>query len=639
MVQERPVRVERRLSAILAADVAGYSRLMHRDEEATHAKLTGLLAEAVHPAIAEHGGRIVKNTGDGFLAEFPSAVEAVRAAMDFQARIHELAVGEPKDSSIAFRVGINIGDVIVEPHDIFGDGVNIAARLEGIAEPGGICISSAAYDQVRGRVGVEFADKGERMVKNIARPVHVYALGPDEVLSDIPASSEPPRATRRRGLRIVWLATSLFAALVLAFGIWTVRRPTQNGAGTAPRLSLVVLPFPNLSGDASQDYLADVITDELTTRLSRFPGSFVIAHSTALIYRGKPVDVRQIGKDLVVRYALEGSVQPNRDQIRVNAQLIETETGSHLWADQFDEDRANLLQMQDDIVARLARAVGVKMAAEAGRRVRARETNPDAEDLAWRCWAATIRGADLTPKEWDAGFRLCEQALQVDSRNVLALCLLSGKFSLRVLALGSADPQADIRRADELASLALQIEPDFYAAHAARGAVLLAEARYREAIDVYQRVLLLAPSYVPAYSGLAAAHNYLGEPEQAISYVDKAMRLSPYDPATRAFYSDKFVAYGILQDWEQALVWERRAEAARDSPFNGFASAALLALASRDAEARATMQRYLAGSNAPVRTIAQWQRVRFPATVDNARYLAWRQNFVEGLRKAGMPEG
>src|SRR6201981_2931559 len=239
MEREQPVRVERRLSAILAADVAGYSQLMHDDEEGTHAKLTVVLTDAVHPAIAEHGGRIVKNTGDGFLAEFASAVEAVRAAVQFQTRIKELTIDEVEDSRIAFRVGINIGDVIVEPHDIFGDDVNIAARLEGIAEPGGICISSSAYDQVRGKVAVEFADLGDQRLKNIDRPVRVYAIG-----------------SSANGHQCSPLAYS------------------------APHLSIVVLPFANIGGDPEQEYFVDGVTESLTTDLSRISGSLVICANT-----------------------------------------------------------------------------------------------------------------------------------------------------------------------------------------------------------------------------------------------------------------------------------------------------------------------------------------------------------------------
>jgi TolB-like protein/class 3 adenylate cyclase len=301
MVQERPVRIERRLAAILAADVAGYSRLMHSDEEATHAKVTALLADGVRPAIAEHGGRVVKNTGDGFLAEFPSAVEAVRAAVQFQTRIKELTLTETEDRCVAFRVGVNIGDVIVEPHDIFGDGVNIAARLESIAQPGGICISSSAYDQVRGKVGVEFADLGEQNLKNISLPVRAYAV----------VSKRAGGATRAGG------GTP---------GRHSVRRP-----------SIVVLPFANLGGDPEQDYFVDGITESLTTDLSRINGSFVIARNTAFTFKGKAMDVQKLGRELNVRYVLEGSVQRGGNRLRVNVQLIDVETGNHIWAERFDK--------------------------------------------------------------------------------------------------------------------------------------------------------------------------------------------------------------------------------------------------------------------------------------------------------------
>src|SRR5713226_7668144 len=263
MVQEPRGRVERRLSAILAADVAGYSRLMHNDEEATHAKLTALLADAVEPAIAEHGGRIVKNTGDGCLAEFSSAVEAVRAALLFQTRVKELTIGDGEDTRIAFRVGVNIGDVIVEPHDIFGDGVNVAARLEGIAEPGGICISSSAYDQVRGKVAASFSDQGERSLKNIDRPVRAYTVVQD-------GKGRKAETTR------------------------AAASPTS----VPPRLSIVVLPFANIGGDPEQEYFVDGVTENLTTDLSRISGSFVIARNTAFTYKGKHIDVKQIGRDL-----------------------------------------------------------------------------------------------------------------------------------------------------------------------------------------------------------------------------------------------------------------------------------------------------------------------------------------------------
>lgn len=288
-------RVERRLAAVVAADVAGYSRLMHDDEEATHAKLAALLADGVVPAITEHGGRIVKNTGDGFLAEFPSAVEAVRAALQFQTCVNELTIGEIEDKRIAFRVGVNIGDVIVEAHDIFGDGVNIAARLESIAEPGGVCISSFAYDQVRGKVEVEFVDLGEQTLKNIDRPVRIYA----SKLKGGAISAPAPEAEKPLPL--------------------------------PDKPSIAVLPFDNMSDDPEQEYFTDGMVEDIITALSRFKSLFVIARNSSFTYKGKAVEIKQVGRELGVRYVLEGSVRKTGDKVRISGQLIEAATGANLW--------------------------------------------------------------------------------------------------------------------------------------------------------------------------------------------------------------------------------------------------------------------------------------------------------------------
>src|SRR3979411_142848 len=320
MPQEPPNRVKRRLSAILAADVAGYSRLMHNDEEATHAKLTALLEGGVAPAIAEHGGRIVKNTGDGFLAEFPSAVEAVRAAMQFQARVHELTTGDAEDRRIAFRVGVNTGDVIVETHDIFGDGVNIAARLEGIAEPGGICISSAAYDQVLGKIMVEFADMGEQRLKNIERPVRVF-----RVMDCVGAERQGP-------------------ALAIP------NKPY-----------LAVMPFQNLSADPEQEYFADGVVEDITMALSRFHWLFVIARNSSFTYKGRAIDVKQVGRELGVRYVLEGSVRKAGNRIRIAGQLIDAQTGAHLWADRFEGALEDMFDLQDHVTASVVSAITPKL--------------------------------------------------------------------------------------------------------------------------------------------------------------------------------------------------------------------------------------------------------------------------------------
>src|SRR5271166_5489058 len=296
--------VERRLAAILAADVAGYSRLMGADEEGTLERLKAHRRQLVDPKIKEHRGRIVKTTGDGMLVEFPSVVDAVRCAAEIQRAMVDRNPETPEDQRITFRIGVNLGDIIVDGDDIYGDGVNIAARLEALAEPGGVCISRVVRDQIRDKLPYPFEDMGEQSVKNIARPVRVYALRP-EAVAELPAWSAPPAAS-------------------------TSQTPA------APRLSIVVLPFANLSNDPEQQYFADGITEDLTTDLSRLTGMFVISRNTAFTYRKKPVDTKQIGRELCVRHVLEGSIRRSGNQVRVNAQLIDAETDAHLWAERFD---------------------------------------------------------------------------------------------------------------------------------------------------------------------------------------------------------------------------------------------------------------------------------------------------------------
>jgi TolB-like protein/class 3 adenylate cyclase len=426
MVQERPVRVERRLSAILAADVAGYSRLMHNDEEATHAKLAALLTDAVAPAIAEHGGRVVKNTGDGFLAEFPSAVQAVRAAAQFQTRIKELTVGDAEDRRIALRVGVNIGDVIVEPHDIFGDGVNIAARLEGIAEPGGICISSSTFDQVRGKVGIEFADLGEQNLKNIDRPVRAYALVRDE------------------------------------FSLPTKGSSTTPSPPSVPHLSIVVLPFANISGDPEQEYFVDGVTESLTTDLSRISGALVIACNTAFTFKGKAIDVKKLGRELNVRYVLEGSMQRGGNRLRVNVQLIDAETGNHLWAERFDKPVADLFDMQDEIVSRLANTLDAHLIAAEARRVES-SLHPDSLDLVFQGRGWFNKG--LIPDYMARARGFFEKAVALDPENVEAMVGLARVDTMTGAALMTDDWSALLASAEATLTKALSLAPNHAVAH------------------------------------------------------------------------------------------------------------------------------------------------------------------------------
>ena len=313
------MNLTRRLAAILAADVAGYSRLMGTDEEGTHARLKAHLRELVEPKIKEHRGHTVKNTGDGFLAEFASVVDAVRCAVEIQRGMADREPDVPQERRIRFRIGINLGDVMVEEHDIFGDGVNVAARLESLAEPGGICISRMVRGNVRDKLDYSFEDLGEQSVKNIARPVRVYRVR--DRAGELPGTTVPP-------------ATSISQTI------------------SAPRLSIVVLRFTNLSNNPEQQYFADGITEDLTTDLSRLAGMFVISRNTAFTYRNKPVDTKQIGRELGVRYVLEGSVRRSGNRVRVNAQLIDAATDAHLWTERFDRDTADLFALQDEMLSR-----------------------------------------------------------------------------------------------------------------------------------------------------------------------------------------------------------------------------------------------------------------------------------------------
>ena len=392
----------RRLAAILAADVAGYSRLMGADEQGTLTRLKAIRSELIDPQVAVHHGRIVKTTGDGLLVEFASTVDALRCASQVQAQMTERNAAVVPEGRIEWRIGIHQGDIVVEDGDIFGDGVNIAARLESLAQPGGVCVSARVQEDVAGKIDLRFEDLGEQQLKNIARPVHVYAIGPTAAAStSLDASPAEPAGARRFGSRQrAVIAAALVAAVGIASAVWwawpqrnmpAAAVPSPQSAA-APRLSFVVLPFENLSRDPDQEYFADGITDDLTTDLSRISGSFVIARNTAFTYKGKAVDVKQIGRELGVHYVIEGSVRRAGEQVQANVQLIDAESGAHLWADRFDTDRRDLAEAQGQITGRLARSLNVELARDVDRRIeQEREVSPDARDLVMRGWAQWYR--------------------------------------------------------------------------------------------------------------------------------------------------------------------------------------------------------------------------------------------------------
>jgi len=593
MEQEQPGRIGRRLAAIVAADVAGYSRLMGLDEEATHARFTALLKDAIEPAIAEHGGRIVKSTGDGFLAEFPSAVEAVRAAMQFQTRIKELTTTEVEDRRIVFRVGVNIGDVIVEPHDIFGDGVNIAARLEGIAEAGGICVSSSAYEQVRGKVAVEFTDLGEQTLKNIARPIRAYAVG-------VNANTDralPPLTS-------------------------------------APHLSIVVLPFVNIGGDPEQDYFVDGVTESLTTDLSRINGAFVIARNTAFTFKGKPVDVKRLGRELNVRYVLEGSVQRGGKRLRVNVQLVDAETGNHLWAERFDKPVADLFDMQDEIVSRLANSLDVELVAAEARRAE-RSPHPDAMDLVFQGSSWYNKGP--TPDCMAQAHRFYEKAIALDPENIEAMVGLARVEAVLGAGVMTDDYSARFAAAEATLTKVLSLAPNHASAHVTLGFVQIFTKRAAQGIAECEQSLMLDRNLARAHALIGQAKFLLGRGAETEPHINEAFRLSPRDTLAPRWMVWVGLAKAQLGADAEAVIWMRRGlDANRNYSVAYFAIAAVLARLGELDEARATVQVGLALD--PTFTIRRF-RDAINARSDVPTFLAWRDRVIEGMRMAGVPEG
>jgi TolB-like protein/class 3 adenylate cyclase len=418
----------RKIAAILVADVVGYSRLAGADEERTLARLRSLRSDLIDPAIAAHHGRVVKRTGDGIIIEFRSVVDAVRCAIEVQSGMVERNAGVPEDRRIEFRIGVHLGDVVEEADgDLMGDGVNIAARLEAIAEPGGVCLSDDAWRQVRDRVNEPFIDLGERALKNLARPMRVYALSPS-----------PAAATRAPSVAAV-----------------EKREP--------PRLSLVVLPFANIGGDSSHEHFVDGVSESLTTDLSRIRGAFVIARNTAFTYKGKPIDVKAIGRELNVRYVLEGSVQRSGNRMRVNVQLIAAETGNHLWAERFDKPLADLFDMQDEIVARLAGALNAQLLAAEARRAE-QAPNPDSMDLYFQGMAWLNKGT--TPDNVAQARNFFHRALTVDPDNVDALIGSAVADVRKGANLFVTDPMAAFAAAEAKLTKAVSLVPDHARGHA-----------------------------------------------------------------------------------------------------------------------------------------------------------------------------
>ena len=480
-------RTERRLAAILAADVAGYSRLMSHDEEGTLQRLKAHLGELVEPHIAAHRGRIVKRTGDGLLVDFASAVEAVRCAVAIQAGMNDRNRGAPDEARIEFRIGINLGDIIIEDGDIFGDGVNIAARLEALADPGGIFVSRAVRDSVRDKLGIELEDLGEKPVKNIARPVRVFRVG------------------RANG----------------------GRRPAAPSVPDKP--SIAVLPFANMSGDAEQEYFSDGISEDLITDLSKVQALFVIARNSSFTYKGRSVKVQEIGQELGVRFVLEGSIRKAGNRVRITAQLVDAKTGGHLWADRFDRELTDIFATQDEVVHKIVEALAVKLSRVEEQDLKKGGGTKNLE--AYECW---LRARQLLGKgtaESIAEARaLHRRALELDPNFSaphvgLAFAAVSDYVNAWV-----SDPNAALEEGERWARRALELDDRQPGGYVAMGNVRVWQRRYEEALAALRRSVELDPNYAQGHGVLGMALMYAGQHREALDALAVAMRLDPHYP-------------------------------------------------------------------------------------------------------------
>jgi TolB-like protein/class 3 adenylate cyclase/tetratricopeptide (TPR) repeat protein len=597
----------RRLAAILAADVTGYSRLMGADEEGTHEQLQAHRRELIEPKISEHRGRIVKTTGDGMLVEFPSVVDAVRCAAELQRAVIDREAGIPEDRRIKFRIGINLGDIIVEDGDIFGDGVNVAARLEALSDPGGLCISRVVHDQIRDKLAYAFEDLGEQRVKNIARPVRVYALRPDEVAA-LPAPSAPVAAP--------------------------ISRPT-----VVPHLSIVVLPFTNLGKDPEQQYFADGITEDLTTDLSRIADMFVISRNTAFTYKGKFIDAKQVGRELGVRYLLEGSVRRSGQQIRVNAQLVDAETGAHLWAERLDRDMGDLFRLQNEITGQIARELQFELAVADAGRLTAR---PDVLDYILRGRAAWWKSTYGT--NYAEALDLFEHALALDPRAVEAQIWLALMLISRVLDSSHGyfhhdTPNVDLQRADELVAQALAVSPNSAWAHYVQGQVLRAQSRFEDAAIEYETARTFDRNLANAYAWLGRCKLLIGSVDEVILPTEYAIRLSPRDRNLAPWYWQIGAVYLLKARTGEAVPWFEKARSAHAGLHNihaslaagyalkGESQRALVALK----EARRLSDRYSSIARLKAAPGQLWLNAPKLYALAETTYFA-------GLRLAGMPD-
>jgi TolB-like protein/class 3 adenylate cyclase/Tfp pilus assembly protein PilF len=623
-----PERVERRLAAILAADMVGYSRLMEVDEVGTIARQKAHREHLIDPAIADHGGRIVKTTGDGMLIEFASVVDAIQCAARIQRAMAAREADEPEERRIQYRVGINLGDIVIDEDDILGDGVNVAARLEGLAEPGDICISGTAYDAAKAGTEVGFEYLGEQQVKNISEPIRTY-----RVLLDAPAGTMPTRPARRLMPAMAAAAMLLLAVVGMAWWQpWVARveaaRPANMAFPLPKEPSIAVLPFDNLSGDKTQDYLADGLSENIISALSKAPGMFVIARNSSSTYKGRAVKVQKVAEELGVRYVLEGGVQRSNDRIRVTAKLIDAVKGRQLWSERYDRKLTDLFAVQDDITLRIVAALEVRLAEGEQSRLRFGRGTHSIE-----AWASTTQGWALfrtLSKENNArAQQLLAKATRLDPSFGWAWTVLAATHWGDARNGWSASRAESFRKSIELANKSIALDADIPYTYSLLGLLHLLERDYEQAIARSENAVALDPSGADSKALLAVILTYAGRPREAATLLERAMRLNPRHPGWYLVTLGR--AYRMSGRLDDAIEALKRAK--QRIPRNDHARVVLTVSyleAGRKAEARAEAAAILKlNPNFSIRKFAR----AIPY-----KDLAQTKRVLDALRKAGLPE-
>jgi adenylate cyclase len=585
-------RVQRRLAAILAADVVGYSRLMAADEAGTLAALKSRRKEVVEPLVARHQGRLFKVVGDGVLVEFASAVNAVQCAVDLQQDMASANAGQPEDCHIVLRIGINLGDVMVEGGDLYGDGVNVAARLEGVADPGGICLSRGAHDQVKGKLGVVFEDGGEQQLKNIVEPVRVYRMRP------------------------ITAAASLTSRLTAPF------RPHPD------KPSIAVLPFQNMSGDPEQDYFCDGLVEDIITTLSKLTGLRVTARNSTFVFKGRSVDVREAAQRLGVRYVLEGSVRKSGNRIRITAQLIDAQDGTHLWAERYDRAMDDIFAIQDEITLVLATEMQVKLTeGEHARLHYTTTTNVEA----WTCWVQGMshhRQAVTKEAQGQARF-FWEKALALDPASASLNAQLGLLHSFDARFGWWDDHETAIEKALAYVDRAFELDSGHAVAYTASSLILLFQRQHDKAVAAARRAVELAPGAADTAELASHVLAASGYPEEAVVLSEKAMTLSPNYPAV--YLGTLGNAYRLSGRTEQAIE-AFQAYHARNPGFGLTDIVIAYQQTGRSQEAKRTAEQLLAAR--PNFTVAAWLKTQF-----SRRDTAQVEADAAALRAAGLPPG